>query len=113
MKPKVVIAMSGGVDSSVAAALLKDQGFDVIGISLQLWNYSTDTDNRFGTCCSLDDLADARRVADKIKIPFYIINMDVDICYIRQVDIQVLAKNTSMTRGGCQNMMPGSSANNF
>ena len=76
MSNKIVMAMSGGVDSSVAAALLKEQGFDVVGISLQLWNYSSDTDNRFGTCCSLDDLSDARRVADKIGIPFYIINME-------------------------------------
>lgn len=76
MKKKIVIAMSGGVDSSVAAALLKEQGHDVIGISLQLWNYSSNTDNRFGTCCSLDDLSDARRVADKIGIPFYILNME-------------------------------------
>ena len=68
--------MSGGIDSSVAAALLKEQGHDVVGISLQLWNYSSNTDNRFGTCCSLDDLSDARRVADKIGIPFYIINME-------------------------------------
>ena len=69
---KIVIAMSGGVDSSVAAALLKQRGRDAVGISLQLWNYSTDSTERFGTCCSLDDLDDARRVADKVGIPFYL-----------------------------------------
>ena len=68
--------MSGGVDSSVAAALLKERGQDVVGISLQLWNYSEASDSRFGTCCSLDDLADARRVADRIGIPFYILNLE-------------------------------------
>lgn len=76
MKKKIVIAMSGGVDSSVAAAILKEQGHDVIGISLQLWDYSSGADNRFGTCCSLDDMADARRVAEKVGIPFYILNME-------------------------------------
>lgn len=75
-KERIVVAMSGGVDSSVAAALMKARGYDVVGISLQLWNYSSDTDERFGTCCSLDDLADARRVADKIGIPFYVLNLE-------------------------------------
>ena len=73
---KIVIAMSGGVDSSVAAALLKQRGREVVGISLQLWNYSADSTERFGTCCSLDDLGDARRVADRVGIPFYILNME-------------------------------------
>ena len=73
---KIVIAMSGGVDSSVAAALLKQDGREVVGISLQLWNYNTDSTERFGTCCSLDDLGDARRVAEKVGIPFYILNME-------------------------------------
>ena len=76
---KIVIAMSGGVDSSVAAALLKQRGRDVVGISLQLWDYSTDSNERFGTCCSLDDLGDARRVADKVGIPFYIFNMEKNL----------------------------------
>ena len=67
--------MSGGVDSSVAASIIKEKGYQAVGISLQLWNYS-ESDNRFGTCCSLDDLADARRVAEKVGIPFYILNME-------------------------------------
>ena len=75
-RKKIVVAMSGGVDSSVVAALLKEQGFDVVGISLQLWNYNSESDESFGTCCSLDDLADARRVADRVGIPFYIFNME-------------------------------------
>ncbi|MFQ5450859.1 MAG: tRNA 2-thiouridine(34) synthase MnmA [Nitrospinaceae bacterium] len=75
-KEKIVVAMSGGVDSSVAAALIKNAGCEVVGISLQLWNYNSETDERFGTCCSLDDLADARRVAGRLDIPFYILNLE-------------------------------------
>ena len=70
-KEKIVIAMSGGVDSSVAAALLKQRGRDVVGISLQLWNYSTDSTERFGTCCSLDDLV--MRVEWRTKLGFLFI----------------------------------------
>ena len=71
--------MSGGVDSSVAAALLAEQGHDVIGVSMQLYDNSqvTETGQRaFGTCCTIDDLYDARRVAATIGIPHYIVNFE-------------------------------------
>ena len=71
---RIVAAMSGGVDSSVAAALLAEQGHDVIGLSMQL--YDQRGAERFGTCCTLDDLYDARRVADAIGIPHYILNFE-------------------------------------
>jgi tRNA-specific 2-thiouridylase len=66
--------MSGGVDSSVAAALLAEQGHDVIGLSMQL--YDQRGDRTFGGCCTLDDLYDARRVAAAIGIPHYILNFE-------------------------------------
>jgi tRNA-specific 2-thiouridylase len=75
---RYVVAMSGGVDSSVAAALLAEQGHDVIGVSMQLYDQSATTaDGRaFGTCCTIDDLYDARRVAAAIGIPHYIVNFE-------------------------------------
>ena len=76
---RVVVAMSGGVDSSVAAALLAEQGHDVIGVSMQLYDNSQLTDSgqrAFGTCCTIDDLYDARRVAAAIGIPHYIVNFE-------------------------------------
>jgi tRNA-specific 2-thiouridylase len=71
---RIVVAMSGGVDSSVAAALLAEQGHDVIGLSMQLYDQSGD--QSFGSCCSLEDLYDARRVATAINIPHYILNFE-------------------------------------
>jgi len=71
---RVVVAMSGGVDSSVAAAILAASGHDVVGLSMQLYDQS-DT-QAFGSCCSLDDLHDARRVAAAIGIPHYILNFE-------------------------------------
>jgi tRNA-uridine 2-sulfurtransferase len=71
---RIVVAMSGGVDSSVAAALLAEQGHDVIGLSMQL--YDQRGGESFGSCCTLDDLHDARRVATSIGIPHYIVNFE-------------------------------------
>jgi len=74
-KTKVLVAMSGGVDSSVAAALLKNQGYEVIGVHMQLWDHGEANVERFGgRCCSLVDANDARRVCDKIDVPYYVIN---------------------------------------
>jgi tRNA-uridine 2-sulfurtransferase len=74
---RIVVAMSGGVDSSVAAALLAQEGHDVIGLSMQLYDQSGGLDvPRFGTCCTIDDLHDARRVAARIGIPHYIVNFE-------------------------------------
>ncbi len=75
-KTRVVAAMSGGVDSCVTAALLKEQGFDVIGITMQLWNHGQDGDKRFGSCCSLSDVHDARISAHKLGIPHYVVNYE-------------------------------------
>ena len=72
---RIVVAMSGGVDSSVAAALLAEQGHDVIGLSMQLYD-QTEGQTAFGGCCSLDDLYDARKVAAAIRIPHYILNFE-------------------------------------
>src|ERR1035437_4055800 len=72
---RIVVAMSGGVDSSVAAALLEEQGYDVVGLSMQLYD-PREGEAAFGSCCSIDDLHDARRVASALDIPHYIVNLE-------------------------------------
>jgi tRNA-uridine 2-sulfurtransferase len=72
---RVVVAMSGGVDSSVVAALLKRDGHDVVGVTLQLYDHGAATGRR-GACCAGQDIHDARRVADKLAIPHYVLDYE-------------------------------------
>src|SRR4026208_143424 len=79
---KLAVAMSGGVDSSAAAALLKAEGHDLVGFSMQLWNRrrgisgDENGDPLPSRCCSLDDVYDARRVAEELGFPFYVLNLE-------------------------------------
>src|SRR5688572_32641833 len=72
---RVVVAMSGGVDSSVVAGLLKREGYDVVGVTLQLYDHGAAT-HRKGACCAGQDIHDARDVAARIGIPHYVLDYE-------------------------------------
>ena len=76
---KVVVGMSGGVDSSVAAYLLKQQGYDVVGVTMQIWQEEEETvQQENGGCCGLSAVEDARRVAHDLGIPYYVMNFKAE-----------------------------------
>lgn len=76
-KPSVVVAMSGGVDSSVAAHLLAQQGYPLVGVSMQVWDYKKNSaENSRATCCSPADFCDARMVAARLDMPFYVVDFE-------------------------------------
>ena len=98
---RVIAAMSGGVDSSVMAVLLKQAGVDVVGVFLNVWDYSRDEVENHGSCCSLEDAYDARRVADHIRIPFY--SMDMRDTFRRDViDPFIADYETGRTPNPCE-----------
>ncbi|MDO4632497.1 MAG: tRNA 2-thiouridine(34) synthase MnmA [Eubacteriales bacterium] len=79
MKKRVVVGMSGGVDSSVAAYLLKEEGYEVIGVTMQIWQDEDEqTMQSNGGCCGLSAVEDARRVAQQLDIPYYVMNFKQD-----------------------------------
>lgn len=84
MKKKVVVGMSGGVDSSVAAWLLKEQGYEVIGVTMQIWQDEEQQQlEENGGCCGLSAVDDARRVAEKLNIPYYVMNFKKEFkCHV-------------------------------
>ena len=96
----VVIAMSGGVDSSVAAALLVEQGYNCIGVMMRLWAEVGTGEGSTNKCCSLESVNDARRVADELGIPFYLINVE-DVFKQKVVDFFIDGYSSGRTPNPC------------
>ncbi len=97
---KALIAMSGGVDSSVAAYLMKQQGYDCIGCTMKLYQNEDAGVSREHTCCSLDDVEDARAVAYALKMPYYVFNFSNDFGK-RVIDNFVFSYTNGMTPNPC------------
>jgi tRNA-specific 2-thiouridylase len=100
MAERVVVAMSGGVDSSVSAALLHEQGYEVIGVTMKLWDGPETATARHKTCCTLDDVSDARRVAAALGIPFYVVNFKAQFTH-HVIDYFVDAYRQGSTPNPC------------
>ncbi|HUM82348.1 MAG TPA: tRNA 2-thiouridine(34) synthase MnmA [Lachnospiraceae bacterium] len=98
---KVVVGMSGGVDSSVAAYLLKKQGYDVIGVTMQIWQDESETaQQENGGCCGLSAVEDARHVAERLEIPYYVMNFK-DIFRKKVMDYFVCEYRAGRTPNPC------------
>ncbi len=98
---RIIAAMSGGVDSSVMAALLHRAGAEVVGVFLHVWDYSRDEVSRHGSCCATEDVYDARRVADTLGIDFY--NMDMREVFRRDViDPFIAGYESGLTPNPCE-----------
>ena len=107
----IAVAMSGGVDSSAVAALLRDQGYTLIGLTLQLWNqrrlagHEGMPETVQGRCCSIDDVYDARRVAEHLGIPYYLVNQEArfEAEVVRPFVAEYLAGHTPIPCTLCNN----------
>ena len=100
MNKKAIIAMSGGVDSSVAACLMKERGFECIGATMKLFHNEDVGIPREHTCCSLDDIADARSVANSLGMPYYVMNFS-DKFEEKVIDKFICAYETGRTPNPC------------